>query len=70
LDSGLKLLELSLDAGEGRPGEILAIDEEGVTVACAEGAVRIKKVQPPSKKAMDAISYLRGRRLGVADLFV
>jgi methionyl-tRNA formyltransferase len=70
LESGLKLLELSLDAGEGRPGEILAIDEEGVTVACGEGAVRIEKVQPPSKKAMDAASYIRGKRLGVADLFL
>ncbi len=67
LESGLKLLEIEPAAGDGRAGEILAVDEEGVTVACGEGAVLVKRVQPPSKKAMDAASYIRGKRLGVAD---
>jgi methionyl-tRNA formyltransferase len=70
LESGLKLLEIEPAEGSGRPGEILAVDDEGVTVACGEGALRITKLQPPSKKAMDAPSYIRGKRLQVADLLV
>jgi len=70
LQSGLKLLDLSLSVGEGEPGRILRIEEEGVVVACAEGALKIGRVQPPSKKGMDALSYIRGKRLGIDDLFV
>ncbi len=70
LHSGLKLLELKPAVGEGEPGEITAIDEEGVTVACGRGAVKLLRVQPPSKKPMDATAYIRGKRLDVADLLV
>ena len=70
LESGLKLLDIEPDIGEGKPGEILSIGEEGVTVACRRGALLVKSVQPPSKKAMDAISYIRGKRLKVADLLL
>ncbi len=70
LKSGLKLLDVSLDSGEGRPGEIVGVDEDGVTVACRIGALKIKAVQPPSKKRMDALSYIRGKRLKVADILV
>jgi methionyl-tRNA formyltransferase len=70
LESGLKLIEIAPGVGAGRPGEILDIDGEGVTVACGEGAVVVQRVQPPSKKAMDALSYIRGKRYGVADLFL
>ncbi len=70
LESGLKLIDLLPDTGEGEPGRILSIDDEGVTVACREGAVRILTVQPPSKKAMDAVSYIRGKRYKVADLLL
>lgn len=68
LESGLKLFELSLASGEGRPGEILEIEEEGATVACKMGALKIKEVQPPSKKRMDILSYIRGKRLKVEDI--
>ena len=70
LASGLKLLEIVPTAGQGEAGRILAIEEESVTVACGQGALIVAKVQPPSKKAMDGASYVRGKRLGVGDLFV
>jgi len=70
LPSGLKLLDLSLSTGAGDAGKIVRIEEDGVVVACAEGALKIERVQPPSKKGMDALSYIRGKRLGVEDLFV
>jgi len=70
LESGLKLLDITLAEGEGEVGKIIAIDDEGLIVACQKGALKIKMVQPPSKKGMDALSYIRGKRLGVEDLFV
>ena len=70
LENGLKLLDLSLAEGEGDAGKIMRIDDEGVVVACGNGALKIKAVQAPSKKGMDARSYIRGRRLKLDDLFV
>ena len=70
LSSGVKLLEVTPSVGEGEPGRILAGEEDGVVVACGRGALKISKVQPPSKKPMDALSYIRGRRIGVDDSFL
>ena len=70
LESGLKLLEISLANNEGRAGSIVGIDDDGVVIACETGAVKVYKVQPPSKKAMDSLSYIRGKRLGVEDIFI
>ncbi len=70
LESGLKLLELMPAEGKEEAGRILAVEEDGVVVACGRGALKISKVQPPSKKPMDALSYIRGRRIGVDDTFL
>lgn len=71
LDNGLKLLELRLDSLDGayQEGEILAIQRESVIVGCQRGRLEIFQVQPFSKQKMQAIDYLRGRRLGVGDIF-
>ena len=68
LESGLKLKEIGLDAKEGEfdPGEILSIGEETV-VGCQKGALRIKRVQPASKKEMDILAYINGKRLEVGN---
>ena len=73
LPGGLKLLEIALEPTETAglaAGKIISVESDGVVVACADRAVKIVRVQPPSKKAMDAVSYIRGKRLGVDDLFV
>jgi len=70
LESGLKLLDISLTDDEGKAGTIVRIDNDGVVVACETGAIKIYKVQPPSKKGMDSLSYIRGKRLSVEDLFI
>ena len=70
LESKLKLLELTCKDKESlhiNTGEILSICTEGVEVSCKKGSVLIKSVQAPSKKAVDAISYLLGKRLEVGD---
>ncbi len=70
LESGLKLIDIQLRDEEGSPGRIVNIDEDGVVVACGSGALKILRVQPPSKKSMDALSYIRGKRVDVEDLFL
>ncbi|MEO1938241.1 MAG: methionyl-tRNA formyltransferase [Sulfurimonas sp.] len=69
LESGLKLKKMALESREGKhkPGAILSIDKESIVVGCQEGSLRIFRLQPPSKKEMDAIAYVNGKRLSVAD---
>lgn len=69
LASGLKLQEVSLVETQTphQPGVILAVGEDAVTVGCGRGTLRIKTLQPPSKKAMRAADYLNGKRIGVDD---
>jgi methionyl-tRNA formyltransferase len=40
-------------------GEI-AVEDERLLLGCAEGALRLVRVQPPGKRAMDAAEFLRG----------
>lgn len=70
LESGLKLLHVTLaqTSGTFTPGEILVVDEEGAVVGCAQGAVRIVRVQAPSKKPLHVKEYLAGKRMGVGAL--
>lgn len=69
LSSGLKLKKLKLVKKEGsfKRGEILKIDQDCAEVGCQKGVVGVCRVQPPSKKEMDILSYLNGKRLRVAD---
>ncbi len=70
LENGLKLIDLELYEADGTPGHVVKILDDGVVVACKKGALKILRVQPPSKKSMDVLSYIRGKRIGVEDLFV
>ncbi|PTA67550.1 methionyl-tRNA formyltransferase [Deinococcus arcticus] len=42
------------EGGQGQPGEVLRVDEGGLTVACGEGAVTVATVQPEARKAQPA----------------
>ncbi len=62
----LKVLSSSVIASPvpaGEPGEIVALGRDGISVACGEGALRLRVVQPEGGKAMDAWAYAQGRRL-------
>lgn len=70
LESGLKLKQIALEdtKSSNRSGEILKIEEESIVVGCTQGSIRIYKVQPASKKEMDVLSYINGKRVSVADI--
>jgi methionyl-tRNA formyltransferase len=69
LESGLKLKSIKLEDRDSSNvnGKILSIDKDSVVVGCEKGSVRIFKVQPASKKEMDILSYINGKRLSLAD---
>ena len=56
----LRVHGLELVDGVGEPGEVLSIEDDGIVVACAEGALRLTRVQPPGKKPMSAADFARG----------
>jgi len=69
LKSGLKLKEILLNGTDEnyKSGEILQIKDQSIIVGCEKGAIEIFKVQPSSKKEMNVLDYIRGKRLKVGD---
>jgi methionyl-tRNA formyltransferase len=69
LESKLKLKKIALEDSKStnEAGKILSIDKESIVVGCKEGSIRIFRVQPESKKEMDIVAYINGKRLRVAD---
>jgi methionyl-tRNA formyltransferase len=59
----LKVLSAAVAPGAGGPGEVVAVDRTGISVACGEGVLRLTVVQPEGGKAMDAWAYAQGRRM-------
>lgn len=69
LASGLKLKEIKLleNKSRNRSGVILEIQKNAIVVGCSRGSIKISRVQPESKNEMDVLSYINGKRVGVAD---
>ena len=59
----LKIARTTLAQGNGEPGTVLKADDNGVVVACGEGAIRIGALQLPGKKMTAAADFLRGHKL-------
>jgi methionyl-tRNA formyltransferase len=62
----VKVLRTTLAAGTGAPGTLIDND---LTVACGEGAVRLVEVQRAGAKAMKAIDFLNGAKVGPGAVF-
>jgi methionyl-tRNA formyltransferase len=58
----IKLLRTTKGEGGGAPGTVL---DDNLTVACADGAVRILELQRAGRQAMKAHEFLRGSRVAV-----
>lgn len=52
-----------------QPGEVLAIDEVGMLVACGGGAIRVSAVQPAGKRRLSPTDWANGRGVAVGDRF-
>jgi methionyl-tRNA formyltransferase len=64
-DQRLKVLGVAVDKTAGKPGQIL---DRHLLVACGEGSLLLKKVQPQDRKPMDGASFMNGAHLNAGDL--
>lgn len=67
--SALKLWAGHALPGKGEPGRILAVDGDGVVVACGEGALRLSILQKPGSKRLPVADFLRGFPLTAGEHF-
>ena len=72
LNSGLKLKDITLIEEDScnSKGKILEIGSDFVEIACNVGSLKIKTLQAPSKKAVNASDYIRGQRLNIGDILI
>ncbi len=49
------------------PGEVLGVNEQGVTVACGDGALCMTRVKPEGRAELAAAEWARGARLAPGD---
>jgi methionyl-tRNA formyltransferase len=71
LESGLKIKECFLndDKSLNKCSKILLIEPTYIIVGCTVGSLKITRVQPSSKKQMNVVDYIRGKRLEIGDNF-
>ena len=66
----IKIWQASVvDANLGAPGTVLAIEKNGITVACGQGALSLEVLQRPNAKALPAAQFLQGFALKLGDHF-
>jgi methionyl-tRNA formyltransferase len=51
----------------GDPGEVLEVGEEGMIVACGDGAVAVEAVHPAGKRRIAALDWAQGRGVAQGD---
>ncbi len=56
------------EAGQAKPGEIVSV-QDGITVGCGAGLLRISELQAPGGKRMPAAAFVQGHHLQVGDFF-
>ncbi len=67
--NGKPLKILSVEIGDSalfssfKPGEVITVDKKGFAVACGQGALIIREVQPEAAKPMTAASFLAGHKI-------
>ncbi|HEX5364922.1 MAG TPA: methionyl-tRNA formyltransferase [Gallionella sp.] len=66
----VKVWQAKLIDQQGEPGAVLAVDKEGITVACGRGALRLEVLQRPGAKAQPAVQFLQAVQVKVGDNFL
>lgn len=68
----LKLKDISLidETSINEEGEILKIEKDFILIGCKKGSIKIKTLQAPSKKAVNAADYIRGKRLNIGNSII
>ena len=64
-----RTLASTLDSEGAPPGQVIALDADGILVACAEGTLEIQELQESGRKRVDARAFATGRGVSVGDRF-
>ncbi len=66
----IKIWQAALDTGRGgQPGEVLAVDEHRIVVACGEQALRLLELQSAGGKRLAAAAFIAGHALNRGSFF-
>src|SRR5262245_51513326 len=65
----LKIWSGSVAEGKGTPGEVLAIDQRGLHVACGDGAFLVSELQRAGGKRLTTAEFRRGFALAAGERF-
>lgn len=68
-DRQIQLYASTMADGEGAPGEVLGVSQDGITIAASGGAVRIGRVRAAKEKKIDAGEYASAAGLGAGAIF-
>ncbi|HRP67098.1 MAG TPA: methionyl-tRNA formyltransferase [Thauera sp.] len=68
-DTAVKCWSAAIVPGQGEPGTVLAVGDEGITVACGRDALRCTVLQRPGSKRLPAGEFLRGFPVSVGERF-
>lgn len=69
----LKINKATVAEGQGKAGEVIALDGAGegsFTVACGEGALKVSSVIPEGRGKMSAGDFIRGRKINLGDILL
>ncbi len=64
----LKIFSCEISCLNGKIGEVVKADKDGLTVACGQGSVNLKEIQLEGAKRMSYKDFLLGRRISVGDI--
>lgn len=64
-----RTLVSTLDPEGAPPGQVIALGEDGILVACGQGTVAIQELQESGRKRVDARAFATGRGISVGDRF-
>ena len=65
----IKVWQAKLIQQDGEPGVVLAVEKQGITVACGQHALRLEILQRPGGKAQPAVQFLQAIPVKVGDQF-
>ncbi len=65
----IKLWRAQVVPANGAPGSVLAVTDEGITVACGEAALKITDLQRPGGKRLTARQFLQNKPLQPGQAF-
>ncbi len=68
-DTVVKCWSGKVVSGSGEPGSVLAVDDEGITIACGRDALRCTVLQRPGSKRLPAGEFLRGFPVSIGECF-